>query len=368
MAVARRERERDPAVFFVAGSLLALSTLISSFAGVMFTVVAAAFEAVRTVRRRSWVAAGFNAPYAALPLAVGAAIVTALEYVDLPGNASLAVVRLGLNELSMQRFWLVTFLSMGPVLVLGAAGLVVAATRRLTDVLPMLAMLAVGAWFYFYVDVRDHQDVYVGWRVGHLTFMALIPLTALAFLGLAWLHSRALRAAAVVAILVVLLPALPMVAIDLYNTQDLGMREMGPGFRWVQILSPAEWEGLTWIREHTPADAVVQVDAYARDSDTWAYIPAFAERRMGVGLPLSMVPLVKYQEGSRAVQWMYDVGEASTTYAMADRVGIDYIVVGDPERRAHPGVEARFSSEPALLPQVFHNDALSIYEVKHARH
>ena len=26
--------------------------------------------------------------------------------------------------------------------------------------------------FYFFVNVRDHQDVYVGWRVGHFLFMA----------------------------------------------------------------------------------------------------------------------------------------------------------------------------------------------------
>ena len=51
---------------------------------------------------------------------------------------------------------------------------------------------------------------------------------------------------------------------------------------------------------------------------------------------------------------------------MAAREGIDYIVVGEPERRAHPGVEARFGQLPDLLPQVFHNDALSVYDVRHA--
>jgi hypothetical protein len=367
LAVARRTRERDPAVFFAAGALLALSTLISSFAGVMFTAVAAGYEVVDTLRRRGWTAAFFNAPYAALPLVVGAAIVTALEYVDRPGNTNLGVIRLGLNELAARRFWLVTFLSFGPMLLLGLAGAAVAVRRGLRDAWPLAAMVVVGAWFYFYVDIRDHQDVYVGWRVGHLTFMALVPLVGLAFMAWRGLRGRArwLAAAAVAAVLV---PAAPMVAIDLYNTQDLALRDMGPGFRWVQILSHDEWEGLEWLRTRTPPDAVVQVDAYARDSDTWAYIPAFAERRMGVGLPISMVPLFKYQEGSRVVQWMYDVDDASTTYAMAARVGIDYLVVGEPERRAHPGVEARFAREPGLLPQVFHNRALSIYEVRHARH
>ena len=111
----------------------------------------------------------------------------------------------------------------------------------------------------------------------------------------------------------------------------------------------------------------MQVDAYARNADTWAYIPAFAERRMGVGLPISMVPLLKDQEGSHAVQWMYDVVSPGAAHEMAARVGIDYIVVGEPERRAHPGIDARFAQAPDLLPQVFHNDALSVYAVRGAR-
>jgi len=367
LAVVRRTRERDPAVFAVSGLLLALCTLISSFAGVMFTAVAATYELVDTARRRGWTAAVFNAPYAALPLVIGAALVTALEYVDRPANSDLGVVRLGLNELAARRFWLVTFLSIGPVLMLGAGGAVVAARHRLRDALPFAAMIAVGTWFYFYVDIRDHQDVYVGWRVGHLVFMALLPLVALAIAAAARLTPRR-RALAALAITAIAAPAVPTVAIDLYNTQDIALRDMGPGFRWVLILSPGEWEGLAWIRAHTAPGAVVQVDAYARDTDTWAYIPAFAERRMGVGLPISMVPLLKYQEGSRVVQWMYDVEDAATTYAMASRVGIDYLVVGEPERRAHPGVEDRFARRPELLPQVFHNDTLSVYAVRRQRH
>ena len=198
MAVARRTRERDPAVFFVAGALLALCTLVSSFAGVMFTAVAAAYELVDTVRRRGWVAAAFNAPYAALPLVVGAAIVTALEYVDRPGNTNLSVIRFGLNELAAPTLLAGDVPQPRPGAAARAAGAVVARPQRVRDAWPFAAMLVVGLWFYFYVDVRDHQDVYVGWRVGHLVFMALLPLTALAVAGAAALRPRR-RALAVVA-------------------------------------------------------------------------------------------------------------------------------------------------------------------------
>ena len=46
--------------------------------------------------------------------------------------------------------------------------------------------------------------------------------------------------------------------------------------------------------------AIFQVDPVPRDPEHWAYLPAFAERRMAVGIPISMVPLAKYQQASEA--------------------------------------------------------------------
>lgn len=367
LAAGQRTRDRDPAVFAVVGTLLAASTLISAFAGIMFTAAAAVFEATRTIARRTWSAAVFNAAYAALPLTIGAALVVALDYIDRPGGHDLGVLRLGLNDLSVRHFWTVTAMSAGPILLLGGAGMIAAVRSRVGAAWPFAVAILVSAGFYFFVDVRDHQDVYVGWRVGHITFMALIPFVGLAALAIAGQPTRLRRWLPATIAAVAVITALPTVAIDFYNTQDIEQREMGPGFRWVQILSPGEWQGLMWLRDNTPANAVVQIDPFVRDADTWAYIPAFAERRMGVGLPISMVPLAKYREGSRVVERMYDVGSALTAYEMAARAGINYIVVGEPERRAHPGVEARFASVPGLLPQVFHNDALSVYAVRRAR-
>ncbi len=365
LAVARRRRVQDPAVFAVAGALLALSTLYSSFAGVMFTTIAAAYEAVLTVRRRAWTAAPFNAAYAALPLALGAALVTALHYVDQPLDATVSVIRLGLNPLSPVNFWTVTAMSFGPVLLLGAGGAWVAWRRRQTELWPFVAVLPVSWWFYFYVDIRDHQDVYVGWRVGHLVFMALIPVMAWAFVGVRNLTGRTRWAGAVALALTIAL-ALPTVAIDAFNTQDVVPNGFGPSWHRVDVITPAEAEGLQWVKSHTAVDAVVQVDTVARDSVMWAYVPAFAERRMAVGVPLSMVPLHKYQRGARVVQWMYDTDPPSA-HALANQAGIDYLVVGEPERRAHHAVETRWGAYPELLPLVFHNSALSVYAVAHRR-
>jgi hypothetical protein len=55
------------------------------------------------------------------------------------------------------------------------------------------------------------------------------------------------------------------------------------------LLRPDELEASTDSQEHA-LRRPLQVDPVARGQETWAYLPAFAERRMAIGLPISMVP------------------------------------------------------------------------------
>ena len=125
---------------------------------------------------------------------------------------------------------------------------------------------------------------------------------------------------------------------------------MGLG-RWEHAARPQCWASGGW----DPA-------AGPRDPEHWAYLPAFGERRMAAGLPISMVPLSKYQEASANVRMIYDE-EPLAAYEHAVRAGINYILVGPPERSVHDGVEKRFESIPELLPQVFKNGTISVYAV-----
>lgn len=364
--VARRRHQADPAVFAAAGAVFAICTLVSSFVALMAVASTAVYEGVGTLRARNWRAALVNAAWASLPLMLAVAVVTELQYIDhQPGN--LTTLRLGLNELATRHVLASAFLSAGPILLVGAAGMWVAWRRRLADAWPQVAAIASAIVIYFYVDIRDHGEVYVGWRVGHVMFIALAP-----FVGLALLEARAVRGARRLAtwslVALLALAAAPMYAIDAYNTQDVENRAEGPSFRWTMLLTPGDLEGLRWLREHTSPDAVVQVDPYSRDSDTWGFIPAFAERRMAVGLPLGLVPLEKYQMGSQRLRWIYDAPDARGAFTLAATSGIDYLVVGRPERHDHPGVDARFAGAADLLPRVFGNDALTIYEVRRPGH
>lgn len=368
LTVVRRNQRRDAEVFVVAGMLLGLVVLLSSFVALIFTAAIALHEGVATVWRRDWWSGAVNVSWAALPMAVATAITTALEYIDHHQAGTAPLLRFGVNEMAVANAWVATSLSAGPALLTGGAGLWLAWRRRVDDLRPFAVLVATSIAFYVYVDVRDHQDVYVGWRTGHIVFIALAPAIALLLRHLRQASATVRRAAGWSIVAIVALGAAPTVLIDAFNTQDVENQTRGPGFDYTLVLTRPEIEGLDWIRTHTSPRALVQVDPYSRDSNTWAYLPAFAERRMAVGLPLGLVPLHKYVEGSKRVRWLYDAPDPFGAYELASRVGIDYIVVGPPERHDHPGVEARYARADHLMPQVFHNDALSVYEVLRPGH
>jgi hypothetical protein len=179
--------------------------------------------------------------------------------------------------------------------------------------------------------------------------------------------SRGIRRAGLAALIVLILAAAPTTAIDLFNTQDIDNRAMGPGFPWTLVLTQDELQGLEWIRRHTPPDAIVQVLPHARDPETWSYIPSFAERRMSAGLPISMVPEEPYRMASDRIARVYRARSPEGAYDIAFRQFINYLVVGPAERRLHPEFEAMLDRAPHLFPLVFRNAALSVYEVMPVR-
>jgi hypothetical protein len=356
LAVAGRVRRFDPTAMAIGGALLGLSTLVSSFAGLMLTSVAALWEGFSVLRWREWWRASAHVAAASLPLVLAAALVTALQYVDTGGS----IITVGPNRLAFHRVWGSTLLSFGPIIPISVLAGWALWRARDGKGLVFAALWVTCTFFYFWVDIRDHQDVYVGWRVGHLWFMASTVLAALSF---QWQSERP-RGWGLAVAGVVVLAALPTSLIDIYNTQDIYNRGQGPGFAWTLVLSPEEQEAFTWIRANTPADAIFQLDAQQRGVEGWANLPAFAERRLAVGLPISMVPLRKYQNGVQQAAWVFDTRSAATAHSLATRFGIQYLYLGPPERRAHPGTQACFDCAPQLFEPVFRNRDVTIYRVK----
>jgi hypothetical protein len=349
-------------LLFLAGAFLGLSLLFSSFAAAMLAAMAAIYQAWRLFSARQWNAFLPCAAAAAVPIALALAASTALDYVDTVRTGN-PLVRFGVNRLATRALRWNVLLDFGPVLIVATLGLVAAVWRRAIGSFgPIWIVLGVSGLFYFLVDVPDHDNVYVAWRASHLAFMALAALCGFALQE--WWSGGSLARWTVAGVTAGLaLAALPTVAIDIYNTQDVSNRAEGPGFRWTVLLSPAELETLAWIKQNTAPHALVQVEPSARRRDTWAYMPAFGERRMAAGLPIGMIPLAKYEQASGKVRQIYASESAQDAYERTMSLCINYLVVGGPERRAYPAFGPLLDRSPHVFRPVFRNDEMAVYAV-----
>lgn len=339
------------------GILLAAAVLFSSFTALMITVMVALVMGWLVLRDHGWKWLLPAAVAGAVPLAAAAATTMALKYVD---DQQGEVVRLMLNPAAVYNVWIALFLSFGPFLILSVVAAVLAVRRRESSLWPVAIVIAVSFAFYFFVDVVDHQFVYVGWRAGHLLFVAFGALCGYLLVEAGRFAPRA-RTAIHAVTLVLALAALPTVVIDAYNTQDTSNRMEAAIGRWTLVLEPDELAAFEWIRQYTPPSAIVQVDPQPRDPFTWSYIPAFAERRMAGGIPISMIPLIKYQRISRRIAEVFAAPAPESLYEGAASHRIDYLWVGTPERETHPELEETLESRPDLFRRVFQQGTVSIY-------
>jgi uncharacterized membrane protein len=104
-----------------------------------------------------------------------------------------------------------------------------------------------------------------------------------------------------------------------------------------------------------------------RERDTWAYIPAFAERRMASGLPLSMIPLAKYEKANEEIRRLYLSSTADEAHEAAVRHCIDYLVIGPPERNKYPQLEPLLDASRSRFVPAFRNGTLTVYYVPRDR-
>ncbi len=223
-------------------------------------------------------------------------------------------------------------------------------------------LVAVGFGFYFFVDVVDHQHAYVGWRAGHLLFIAMTPLVGLLWED-AWERGGATRAAVVAGLGILAVAAAPTTAIDLYNTQDTANQRQGPGFRWTEILSPGEVDALAWLKANTPRvgagpgrphPAVRNLGLHARlrraeDGGRHADFDDPAEE-----VPRGERPDAEGVPGERA--------DGSFT-SRPSHSASTYFYIGPAERAAYPAIARLLDAAPQWFAPVFHNDAVTIYRV-----
>jgi hypothetical protein len=341
-----------------AGVLLAMALLFSTFGALIVGFAVGLVYAVRLLQqRRSVASAAQCAVLGGMPVAVGVALTSALGYTD---DRYGMLLHVGLNPVALRSAGRVWFLSFGPLL-LGAAASLGRLGWLLRQGAAPLALVSAATAFYFFTNVPDTGDVWVGWRSGHLLLVAFAVMCAALWTAL-W--RTQLRAATVVVTAVGVALALPTVAIDVYNAQDVTNRSQGATFPWTMVITPEERAALEWVRTSTPPGAVVQVEPYSRGAGHWSYIGAFAERRTIAGLPGSMIPMHPYKHASDDLwEGVFHVGTAQESHAMARFLGVDYLFIGAVERHQFRDVVDRLAAAPDLFPVAFKNKAVTIFAV-----
>ncbi len=345
-----------------AGVAIGAAFLLSTFSALMVSTMVGVVGLCSVARARAWRVGVWQAVAGCVPIGLAVMLSRALHYVAGDGE----LVMFGLNPLLRQHAATGLVLSFGPAVLAGLPGVLAwtrSAAGRQAMLLPAV-VVTVSLAFYFFVDVRDHQDVYVGWRAGHFIFIVAGGLIGHGVDVFAWRGpSSRRRFAAATGFVMAALLGLPTSLIDIYNTQDVANRQLAAGFPWTLVLSRDELQALQWIRTSTPRDARVQVEPTQRDPATWAYIPAFGERRMSAGLPISMIPVEPYRRASHRVRGLYASTDASTFLAEATRLGIDVIVVGREERQAYPALEGMLDAAPDSVRLLYRNRTVSLYGV-----
>ncbi|MCX6553274.1 MAG: hypothetical protein NTY02_20095, partial [Acidobacteria bacterium] len=254
----------------LAGCALGLSVTMSPFLGASFSLVfgvATLFHALRAPRRLPADLARCSIAAVPVVAAIGWSVSTGV----LEGTSG--AMRMGLGGLAAHSPVVALLLSLGPALFLAAPG-IWPAVRAQRPALTSLAGLLVGLAIYYLLWI-PLDEAYIGFRAGQIILMTVPGLAAFAVAGLSDIAGRW---AASLVIGLVFVVGLPTAAIDWYNAQDITYREMGPGFRWTQTITPEEADAFRWIRRATEPDATVQMEPIVRDRDTWTMIPTFAER------------------------------------------------------------------------------------------
>ncbi|MGE3706190.1 MAG: hypothetical protein AB7I13_13020, partial [Vicinamibacterales bacterium] len=344
--VARHGASMAATAAAVAGLSLGLSLMMSPFSGGALTLVYGLAVLWNAFPRPKDLGRAVLGQVPAVVMVVAALIWCV---VNRTFEGAGGAVAFGLSSRSARTTPLVLLLAVGPVLVPAVVGALVAAVRRFPrEMRPALVGVATALGLAYGVTLVL-EDIWIGWRAGHL-LLALSP--GLMALALAAGVDRLGPALVSACCVLPLAAGLPTTVIDLYNAQDTAFDAMGPGFRWTVVLSPDEQDALAWLATETPPDAVVQMSIGPRGRETWSLVPSFARRRMAAGRPISLLRMPAYDEASTRADSMYSVTDAHRAWQIARGLGVDYVYVGAVERQAF-AEGLSFDQRPDLFRPLF---------------
>jgi hypothetical protein len=333
-----------------AGLALGLSATINPFLGGAFSIIYGLVIVADALRARAGIAAVVRHLVAAIPVMLAVAWGAVGRVAEGAGSA----LTFGLAGYARNRPLQTLLFGLGPVLLPALGGLWPTQPRSWRPVAAGAAGIAVGLALLYFVRLSDAS--WVGFRAGQILLVS-IPILLARVLDVLRPAARGTLTVAILAF------GLPTTIVDSYNAQDIGNRRQGPGFHWTIHTTPAQQEAFAWLRQHTPEDTIVQMDAFARGREHWTLIPSFAGRRMAAGLPISLLPQPQYRERSALVRQMYATGDAREAWSIARRFDIDYVYLDAVERRTYPQGIGKFD-DGRFFERVFAREDVAVYRVK----
>jgi hypothetical protein len=352
------------ASIMLSGSALAASTMMNPFVGGAFALAWGLAVALSALGQPDALRRLLTHAAAAVPVVLALAWCAAARMVEGAGG----VLQFGFYGASRHAPLLSLALSLGPVLVPAAAGLLATSPVPFRRILPATVLCAVSLALMYLVRLSVDQ-AWVPFRAGQ---MLLVAVPALVARGIAagWEVPR-LRPLAAGALVLLFAIGTPTTIIDAFNAQDVENHEIGPGFHWTLVLHPDEREALDWIRANTPRNTLVQMEPSVRDrnespgrwGERWSLVPSFAERRMAAGLPISLIHVPEYTEKSALVKQMFSTADAREAWTIARRLHISYVYVEQIDRDTYPGA-AKFGETPQLFEPLFTRGGAAVYAVR----
>jgi len=351
------------AVILLCGVAIGGATMLNPFVGGLFAVAWAGAIALDALKRPRAIVVVARHAIAAVPVVLALVWCFAAHMVDGAGD-SLAFGFWGPPAYSTVT---VLLLSLGPVLIPAALGLIARTGVSFSRLLPSVVLVGISLAVMHLVRLRV-DTAWVPFRAGQ---MLLVVIPALIARGLAADRPRVLRVTAVTVCVLALAIGAPTTIIDARNAQDVDDLDAGPGFHWTLVLHPEEEQALHWIRTMTPPNALVQMEPTVRDRDTapggwgerWSLIPSFAERRMAAGLPISLMRVPEYAEKTSLVRTAYQSASAHEAWTIARHLHIAYLYVDALDRQTYEGA-AKFDRAPEFFTPVFKAGDVGVYAVR----
>jgi hypothetical protein len=342
------------------GLLLGAMLAFSSFNGMMLIGVYAlaevgilAFDRGRDLLR--WLLSRTVAAVIALAFL---GLTLALGMVQHTPNALI----LGWNEHFLIKPLTFILLSFGPALLFAPLGVArVMRTPRLLMAISAVTVVSLG--LFLFVDLRGHENTYVTFRTGQLMFIVLAIM--LAFAIDAWRQWPRPAAFGLFALLLVgSVLAVPTVAMDWSNTRDIENTEMDPGgFPWTLYVNPDDQAAARWIRETMPIDTLIEADPWARARNEWAFVTAFVQRRMTIGSGIFELNPARFQQNVMRMRIVFRSLDVDEAYGYCTRMAVQYLYIGEIERRVHGAGIQKFAAHPEKFQLVYRAGTVEIYKV-----